>query len=46
MDATKLKAQDRVHHGLPPVFHNDTQYGHELQGDRIVCIPLRLRRIG
>ena len=43
LDGATIKAADRIHHVLPPVFDAETQYGHELRDGRIVCVPLRCR---
>lgn len=43
LDAIALKATERIHHGLPPVFDAEIQYGHELRDGQLVCVPIRHR---
>jgi hypothetical protein len=43
LDAVLLKAEDRVRHGLPPIFDPEVFYGHELRDGELVCVPMRPR---
>jgi hypothetical protein len=43
LDSVAIKAADRLQHGLPVVFHGETQYGHVLRDGELVCVPKRPR---